>query len=67
VSAEVINFEAAVAARRPRRTIGACHVADGLVCVQLPARLTPAQARAWGEHLIYLATSTELGLEGDGG
>jgi hypothetical protein len=57
--------EERIAASRPRRSIGACHVADGLVVVQLPARLTPDQARAWGEHLIYLATSAELGLEGD--
>jgi hypothetical protein len=58
--------ETHLASRRPRRVIGELCVRDGLVVVQLPARLTPAQARAWGEQLIYLADSAERGEEADG-
>jgi hypothetical protein len=63
VTAHVLDFELAVAARRPRRLIGEACVRDGLVVVNLPARLTPDQADAWADHLRMLAQAARDGAE----
>lgn len=61
--AAVLDLEEHRAARRPRRVIGECTVRDGMVVVQLPARLTPDQADAWGDHLKMLARAAREGVE----
>jgi hypothetical protein len=63
MSAVVVDFEEFAASRRPPRSIGECTVRDGLVCCQLPARMTPEQARAWSAHLAMLADSAEAERE----
>jgi hypothetical protein len=67
VSAEVIDLETFAASRRPRRTIGELCVRDGLVCCQLPARMTPEQAEHYGRFLVYLAESARRGEEASDG
>jgi hypothetical protein len=66
VTAPVIDFESAVASRRPRRTIAELCVRDGLVCCQLPAQMTPEQAEHYGRFLVYLAESARRGESSDG-
>lgn len=58
--------EERIAASRPPRRFNEMKVVDGLVCVVLPARMTPEQAIMWAEQLRYLAESAKRGEEADG-
>lgn len=57
LTARVLDFESAVAARRPSRRFNELAVTDGLVCVQLPPRMTPDQA----EHYERARAFEEMG------
>lgn len=67
MTAPVISLDDArelrIAAGRAPRVIGEACVRDGLVIVNLPARLTPDQADAWADRLRMLAQAARDGVE----